>query len=419
MLIQHSLTYRFLLPLSILLLLTACDSTSTQPSETLAEAQDDTPLEHALKHTQKHYVCPMHPQIIRDEPGTCPICGMDLVLKKQTPAKAEPTVTVSGALQQTMNLRTAHVKRGVLWKYIKTVGTIQYNEHQIVQIHPRASGWVEQLQVRAEGESVKQGDTLLALYSPDILNAQVDFLIALRQAGHGMLSENTLEKARNRLRLLAVPEAIITDLKRTGKSLNTVPILAPQSGVIGRLNIREGAYVTPATEILMIADLSTIWVLIDVFESQLAWVEKGKAAEIRVPAYPGKVWEGEVDYLYPSLDPKTRTLQVRLQFKNPDHLLKPNMFARVVIYGGPKRDTLIMPAAALIATGERQVVMVRTGAGKFKPVPVKTGMRQGDRIEILAGLKQDDEIVISGQFLLDSEANIQASFIRAEQDNAP
>lgn len=398
-----------------ILFLSACSDEKT-PSEPLAAAQDDTALEHALKHMDAKYVCPMHSQIIRDEPGSCPICGMDLVLKQIDMSEHEgPNVKVSGAIQQAMNIRTAKIKRDTLWKYIKTVGMVQYDEDSLVHVHPRAAGWVEKLYVHAEGEPVTRGKNLLEIYAPDILDAQVDFLIALKQVSGRAVSKTQVNNARNRLRLLEVPESIIKRIQNDNSPHNTVPMLVPQTGVITHFNIREGMYVTPPTEMFTIADLSSIWVIVEVFEQQIAWVEKGKSAEITVPAYPGKSWEGKVDYLYPELDPKTRTLRVRLRFPNPDGLLKPDMFAQAAIYGGPKRDALVVPNAALIVTGKRTAVIKVEDDGVFKPVDVVLGMQHGDKAEVLSGLNAGDEIVVSGQFLIDSEANIQASFARLAQ----
>jgi Cu(I)/Ag(I) efflux system membrane fusion protein len=171
-------------------------------------------------------------------------------------------------------------------------------------------------------------------------------------------------------------------------------------------------YVGKSTEMFTVADLSQVWVMVDVFEHQIAWIRPGLDAEISVPAHPGKKWKGAVDYLYPDLDPKTRTLRVRLVFPNPDLNLKPNMFADVVIYGGPKGDVLKIPREALIATGERESVVKALGGGRFQPVDVVSGMQQGEEVEILSGLDAGDEIVVSGQFLIDSESSLQASFMR-------
>jgi len=392
--------------------LSACsDDRQSQPSEALSETLDDTALEHGLKHKDPTYVCPMHSQIVRGEPGSCPICGMDLVLTEVDDGGDEgmPVVKLSAAVVQNMGVRTAYVNRGSLWRYIRTPGRVEFDETRISHVHPRAEGWVEKLGLRAEGDPVKKGQTLLQLYSPDILAAQVDFLIALdNKSGR----KGSSEKARNRLRLLDVPESVIKKIEKTRTTLNRTPMLAPRAGVLSKLNIREGMYVKPNTEILAIADLSKVWVQVDIYEHQLAWVERGQSAEVRVPAYPGRVWEGKVEYLYPEVDKANRTLKVRLSFDNPDALLRPNMLAEVVIYGGPRHNTLKIPRDALIATGTRQTVIKALGEGKFQPIDVSVGMQQNDQVEILSGLAEGDEVVVSGQFLIDSESSLQASFRR-------
>jgi Cu(I)/Ag(I) efflux system membrane fusion protein len=396
--------------------LSGCDPDPTPPSESLSEAMDDTALEHAAKHLDSRYVCPMHPQIVRDEPGTCPICGMDLVEKliNSGPKTTElPAVAVSGEIIQSMGVRTKRVKRATLWKYIHTVGRIDYDETRLAHVHPRAEGWVERLAVRAEGDPVRKGEKLADLYSPEILSAQVDFLVALDQSS-GQLAAKA-DKSRNLLRLLDVPEDIIRDIERKRETRNTIPVLAPGDGVITQLMAREGMFVSPSSEMFTIADVSEVWVLVDVFENQMGWLETGMGATIKVPAHPGHVWEGKVDYIYPELDPRSRTLRVRLSFPNPKRLLKPNMFAEVVIYGGPKSDALTIPREALIVTGERESVVKALGEGRFQPVNVVTGMQRGDQVEILSGLADGDEIVVSGQFLIDSESSLQASFMRLQE----
>ena len=399
--------------LSLNLLLSACsEPPAPPPSESFEQALDDSLEEHARKHLDPKYVCPMHPQIVRDEPGKCPICGMDLVLK-QLEAKGEthPAVEVSHAMVQNLGVRTVKAERDTLWKHIRTVGRVDYDETRLVHMHPRTEGWLEKLYLRAEGDPVKQGQLLGRLYSPEILAAQVDFLIDLEQAG----GSKNLEKARNRLRLLGVDEASISQIQRKGETQNTVPLHAPEKGIMAKLLAREGMYVKPEMEIFTIVDPARMWVLVDVFEYQIDWLREGLETEIRVPAYPGRVWKGEVDYIYPDLDPKTRTLRVRLAFDNPDGQLKANMFAEVVIYGGPKRDALLIPVDALIATGERTSVIKALGEGRFQPVDVVIGAARAGRVEILDGLKEGDEVVVSGQFLIDSESSLQASFLRMEE----
>ncbi|MDJ0739100.1 MAG: efflux RND transporter periplasmic adaptor subunit [Gammaproteobacteria bacterium] len=386
------------------------------PSETLAEAMDDSALEHARKHLDPKYVCPMHPQIVRDEEGSCPICGMDLVEKLIDPnAGKHPTVQISNAVINSMGVRTSPARNTTLWKFIETVGRIDYDETRVAHVHPRAAGWMEQLKLRAEGEPIERGQLIGRLYSEEILSAQVDFLIALDQSNSAV----KIEKARNRLRLLGVTEGTINAIQRRGESFNTVPVVSTADGVVTMLGARQGMYVTPSMEIVTIADLSRIWVLVDVYEHQIDWLAEGLSAVIRVPAYPGRVWEGAVEYIYPELDPTSRTLKVRLAFDNPDGLLKANMFAEVAIYGGPKRDVLAVPSEAVIETGQRSSVVLALGDGRFQPVDVVTGMTANDMTEILSGIDAGDEVVVSGQFLIDSESSLQASFLRMDEAAPP
>ena len=395
-----------------IVLLTACEQAEDMPSESLADAADDTPAEHIEKHLDPKYVCPMHPQIIKDEEGSCPICGMDLVPRMiEDAGDKTPIVSVRGEIIQSMGLRTDIVKKDTLWKYIKTVGRIEYDETLLTHIHPRAAGWMETLKVRAEGDAVNKGQHLGDFYSPDILAAQVDYLIAIQEKTKRQ-SRVKVEKARNQLRLLGVSEDTIKGIEKRGESQNTVPIYASQSGIITMLGAREGMYMQPQMELFTIADDSRMWVLIDVYEHQVDWVKVGLDAEITVPAYPGRTWEGKVEYLYPELDKMSRTLRVRLVFDNPDGMLRPNMFADAAIYGGPRRDISVIPEEALIITGEREAVVRVVEEGKFQPVDVVTGMKQGGKVEILSGLNPGDEIVTSGQFLIDSESSLRASFSR-------
>jgi Cu(I)/Ag(I) efflux system membrane fusion protein len=404
--------------LAAAVLLAGCGEDEPAPSEPLSEAADDTALEHAAKHLDPKYVCPMHPQIVKDEPGSCPICGMDLVEKMMDPMTGKrPEVVLTPAVVQTLGVRTARVERGTLWKYIRTVGRIEYDETRLAHVHPRADGWVESLDLRAEGEPVRRGQRLAELYAPDILSAQVDFLLS-RDGGGTSRGQVSADNARNILRLLDVPDDIIREIEQTGEPRNRIPVRAPIDGIVTQMTARDGMYVTAASQMFTIADLSRVWVLVDIYEHQIDWLAEGLGAEMTVPARPGRTWEGTVDYLYPELDPQTRTLRVRLVFDNPGLVLKPNMFADVTIYGGPKRDVLKIPAEALIVTGERESVVTALGDGRFQPVDVVTGMQRAGEVEVLSGLDEGDEIVVSGQFLIDSESSLQASFMRMSDTGA-
>ncbi len=394
-------------PLLVVLLITGCNR-QPEPSESLAEAADDSIIEHALKHADPTYVCPMHPQIVRGEPGSCPICGMDLVQVENEASKDEgqPAVELSAGTVQNMGVRTATVERGVIWRYIETVGYVSYDEERVAHVHPRSEGWVETLMIRSEGEQVEKDKPLLEIYSPEVVAAQEELIAA------GQTNRNLMAAASDRLRLLDVPESVIRQVAKSGKVRRAVPIYAPISGVVANLGLRERMYVNPQLELFSIADLSSIWVQVDVFEHQMAMISRGRPAEITVAALPGQVFEGEVDYIYPELDPITRTLRVRLRFPNPGGQLKPNMLADVVIFGGPKRGVLKVPREAVILSGRGSRVVKALGDGRYQPVDIRTGIGNSEQVEVLSGLEAGEQVVVSGQFLIDSESNLRASFAR-------
>jgi Cu(I)/Ag(I) efflux system membrane fusion protein len=371
--------------------------------------KQETALEHAQKHLDPKYVCPMHPQIVRDEEGSCPICGMDLVLK-EVEQSTGPEVTISPAVINNMGVRTAKVERGRLWRRIDTVAAVDYDQSRVSHIHLRTDGWIEQLAVRSEGERVKKGERLFNVYSPALVNAMEEYLQALSGNNRRLITAS-----RDRLTSLGISSDQIARLQSTRKVPQTVPIYAPQNGVVSMLNVREGMYVMPAFEVMRLADLSKVWILADVFEAQTDWVALDQPADVTLSYLPGKLWEGKVEYIYPSLDPKTRTLRVRLKFDNPDEALKPNMYAQVTIYGGPKNDVINIPREALIRTGEQQRVIVATGDGRFVPKQVTAGMESGDWVEIVDGLEEGESVVTSGQFLIDSEASLKASLMRMQE----
>jgi membrane fusion protein, copper/silver efflux system len=406
----------------VLMLLTACGQQGDSSPDTAIATTGESALEHAQKHLDPKYVCPMHPDIVRDQPASCPICGMDLVAKMLGGEKTEsPIVALDSAVVQNMGLRTASIERGSLWKYIKTQGKVTYDDDRIIQVHPRTAGWIENLYVRTDGVRVKRKDDLADYFSPEILWAQQDYIDTLEQGeldsfgGEG--KQDSFQAFRQRagvdlLRYYKVPTMDVKGIEQTMTPRSIVPIRAPQGGVITEHRVREGMYVTPEDAMFTIVDLSEVWVMVDIFEHQIDWVQPGLTAEISTPAYPGRSWEGKVEFVYPEVHPQARTLRARLEFKNADELLMPNMFVEAVIYGGPKRDVLIVPREALILTGEREMVVKVVDDNQFQPVAVETGMWQGEAVEVRAGLDEGDEVVLSGQFLIDSESNLQASFRR-------
>jgi len=390
-----------------------------------AAEPDASALEHASKHLDPKYVCPMHPKVVRDAPGSCPICGMDLVAKSlDAGGDQRPAVTLGAAVVQNMGVRSVILERGDLWKYIRTQGKVAYDDDRLIQVHPRTPGWIENLYVRTDGVRVERKDDLADYFSPDVLWAQREYISALERSEldsfGGAATQDPAQAFRERagvdmLRYFKVPSMDIMGLERSMEPRSIVPIRAPQGGVVIEHNVREGMFVTPADNMFTIVDLSEVWVMVDVFEHQLAWVVPGLTAQITTAAYPGRVWEGTVDFVYPEVHPQARTLRARLEFQNADRLLLPNMFVEVVIYGGPKRDVVILPREALILSGERELVVKALGNGRFQPVEIKTGMWRDAEVEVLSGLAAGDEVVVSGQFLIDSESNLQASFRRMAQ----
>lgn len=421
------------------------------PTTTKDGMQNETAVEHAGKHLDPKYVCPMHPNIVQDQPGDCPICGMNLVEKEQDQPKAKKekeilywvapmdpnfrqdapgkspmgmdlipfyaegdgddnAVTISPSVVQNLGVRTAPAEVGKLWKRVDTVGYVNFDENLISHVHLRTEGWIENLVVKSEGERVKKGDLLFELYSPALVNAQDEYIQALASR-----SKRLISASKERLRSLGINGGQIKQLEKTRRSQQRVKIYAQQDGIVSHLSAREGMFVKPRMEIMTLADLSSIWIQVEVFERQAEWVKQNKPAEIKVPYLPGRTWEGTVEYVYPSLDPKTRTLRARLKFKNPDEALKPNMFTNVTIFGGASEEVISIPAEALIRTGESERVIIALGEGRFAPREVVSGIESGDRVEIVKGLKGDEYVVTSSQFLLDSEASIKASLNRMSE----
>jgi len=358
-----------------------------------------------------YWVAPMDPNYRRDKPGKSPM-GMDLVPVYADAAGDVGTVRIDPAMLQNLGVRTARVERGKLWRQINTVGYVAFDERKLSHVHLRTDGWIEKLNVKSDGERVRKGDVLFELYSRELVSAQEEYIQALRG------SNDYLKRAsRERLEALGISGAQVRQIARDRRASQRVRILASQDGVVDGLNVREGMYVKPATEVLTLADLSSVWLLVDVFERQSDWVAVGLPAEVRLGYLPGRVWAGEVEFVYPTIDPKTRTLQARLRFDNPDEALKPDMYANVRIYAGPKEDVLSIPREALIKTGKAQRVIVALPEGRFRAQEVIAGLESGDFVEIISGLNVGDKVVTSGQFLIDSEASLRASFSRMKGDD--
>lgn len=361
------------------------------------------------------YRNPMNPAITSPVPAKDSM-GMDYI-PVYADAETGPdaaVVRIDPAVVQNLGVRTEAVTRGKLWRRIDSVGNVAYDEQRMTHVHMRAEGWIEKLRVSFVGARVAQGDVLFDIYSPALANAQEELLQALRVG-----QADLIESSRERLRLLGVDAEQVRALERSRRIMTRISVRAPQTGVVTELNVRDGMFVTPDTVVMSLADLSSVWLQADMFERQASWVAVGQTAEVRLPYRPGEVFAGEVEFIYPGLDPKTRTLRARLRFDNPGELLKPGMYADVQIFAGPKDDVLSVPQQALIRTGRTDRLVVALGEGRFRAVEVVPGMESGDWVEIREGVQEGDQVVVSGQFLIDSEASIKASALRMQGAATP
>jgi membrane fusion protein, copper/silver efflux system len=415
-------------------------------------AQSRAPHKHQLEKRMSaegktYYTCAMHPQVRQDEKGSCPICGMKLTQRTEAPAggmamaegSKEPmywydpmrpdqhfdkpgkspfmdmqlvpkyadddgggegkgtVVQIDPRMAQNLGLRVAPALSGTFWQRVDAVGSVALDERRIVTVESRAAGWIERLEVRAEGDAVKKGQRLAALYSPELYAARQELKLA-ESSGDAAL----VQASQQRLRLLG---------GGSGASSQT-GVFAPASGFVMELMAREGAQIAPGMPLMKLADLSQVWLLVEIPEVQAGWVREGRSAEARLKSLPGKVFEGRVDYLYPQLDAMTRTLKARLVFDNADGALRPGMFADVTLFGGAQREVLLVPTEAVIRTGTRTVVMVAEDAGRYRPAQVETGPERDGQTVILSGLEAGQNVVVSGQFLIDSEASLLGAYQR-------
>jgi membrane fusion protein, copper/silver efflux system len=357
-----------------------------------------------------YWVSPMDPNDRRDKPSK-DWMGMDFipVYADKLDMEDKSIVRISPEVVNNLGVRIAKVQTGKFSKRIDTVGYVDFDESKISHVHLRTEGWIHNLVVNIEGERVNKGQLLFTLYSPTLVNAQEEYLQAVASAGQALI-----QASAQRLLSLGLTESQIDNLQKTRKASQFVATYAPQAGIVSALNVRHGMYVKPETEVMALANLDSIWLQAEVFERQSTWVRVGQPAEARLPSMPGRVWKGLVDYVYPELDPVTRTLRVRLRFDNPEEFLKPNMYADVSILGAETESVLHIPREALILDGKVPRVILALGDGRFRPKTVTPGIESGDRVEIIDGLGKEDVVVVSAQFLIDSEASLNASFQRME-----
>ncbi len=396
----------FAFGIALMFLLNQGQSTSDGSTDTSNDApKEKKPL---------YWVAPMDANYRRDKPGKSPM-GMDLIPyygdEGGSNDEGPGTIRINPDVVNNLGVRTTKVSRKPLHFEISTVGYVAFDENKLAHVHSRIEGWIENLYVKAVGDKVEKGQALYSIYSPSLVNAQEELLLALKRNNKGLINA-----AKDRLKSLQLPKSAINQLIKTRKVQQNITFYAPQSGFINKLNIRQGYFVKPAMTLMSIGDISTVWVEAEVFESQIFHIVENLPVTMQTDAVPGKSWNGEINYIYPTLDAKKRTLKVRIVFQNPDEILKPNMFATVQIHHNESQPLLLVPSEAVIRSGKASRVVLALGDGQFKSVEVKTGRKSDDYIEILSGIDEGEEIVTSAQFLLDSESSKTSDFKRMNHE---
>jgi Cu(I)/Ag(I) efflux system membrane fusion protein len=366
------------------------------------------------------YTCPMHPEFVTDRPeARCPSCGMKLVPRVAGAPVAPPpgltTVELSPDRIQLIGMKSALATREVLSASIRAVGFVAAAETGLVSVNTRFSGWIEELVVAQTGQLVQKGEALASIYSPELLNAQQVYLNALKWtaqradgAAQGPVASDLQRDARLRLELLGVAGVDIDTLTASGQPQRAVPVRSPVRGYVARKSVLKGLYVQAGTELFQLADLSTVWVLVDVYESEISRVKVGQRAAFEPKSSPGRKFAGRVQFIYPALNTGSRTLQARVELANPSLELRPGMFGDVALELGGAQ-AVVIPSDALIDTGEHQYVFVDRGGGRFEPRPVKAGWSGDGRTAVLEGLAEGERVVTTANFLLDSESRLRAA----------
>jgi len=367
-----------------------------------------------------YYRNPMNPEITSPAPAQDSM-GMDYIpvyAEDGAGGGDEPTGTVriDPVTVQNIGVRTAVAEEQILSRHVRSVGRVDFDEERLSRLHPKTEGWVEKLYIDKTGEQISKNTILLSLYSPQLVSSQQEYLLALNSLD--VLSKSPTEdirqgaldlvsSSRDRLELLDVPAHQIRELEKTRKIKKNLHIHSPFDGVIINIGAREGQYVTPTTQLYKIADLSKVWVFADVYENEVSWIQEGDPVEMKLSAIPGKVFTGRVGYIYPYAEAKTRTIKVRLEFDNPDMLLKPDMFADVTIHAQRKVDAIVIPAEAIVRSGAREQVFIVREHGKFEPRDVTLGVSSKGLVQVLEGVSAGETVVTSSQFLIDSESKLR------------
>ena len=385
----------------------AAGSATAEATPTMS-ASEATPLGEI-----DHYTCSMHPSVNQKGPGKCPICGMDLVPVTKAQAQ-QGVVTIDEARRQLIGVRTAPVVLAPMRSAFRAVGHVAYDESSLTEVNLKVKGWISKLYVNETGQKVARGQTLFLLYSPELYNAQQDFLLATRSSASsatpdgGGRVEGLAKASRQRLRLLGLSDGQIEAIAKSGAPIENVAFASPASGFVIEKNVVEGASVDAGMRLYRIAALSKVWVEAEVYEADFASVHVGQHVDVTLDYLQGRTYGAKVAYVYPSLDEKTRTGRVRIELGNKDLDLRPGMYANVALEAD-LGERLQVPAAAVVYTGPRRLVFVDLGQGRFEPREVTIGIESSGMYEVRSGLKPGDVVATSGVFLIAAEARISTA----------
>ena len=368
-----------------------------------------------------YYRAPMDPTYISPKPGKSPM-GMDLIPVYAGEEAFGATVKINPTTVQNIGVRTAHVVQRDLHQNIRTIGRIDYDEAKTTHVHTKFTGWIEKTYVNTTGQKVKKGDILLEIYSPQLVTAQEEYvdlylrLLEAKKENRTSAIENlksTLSSTRKRLENFDISRDQIDRLEKDQTIRKTLKIRSPFSGIVEKKHVQDGMAVKPGMNLYSISNISSVWVYADIYEYEVPWIQVGQNAKMTLSYIPGKEFIGQVEYVYPYLDSKTRTLKVRLSFPNKDNMLKPGMYANVNISSVPVKDAIAVPIEAVMYSGARNLVFIALGKGRFVPRDVIVGIESGDGFyEIKEGLEAGETVVTSAQFLLDSESKLQESIAK-------
>jgi membrane fusion protein, copper/silver efflux system len=389
----------------------------------LSSEQGELPVADVSKEPEPlFYRNPMNPEITSPVP-TMDSMGMDYipVYAAQDTDKVVGTVRIDPVVQNNIGLRTALAERRSLSRTIRTTGRVDYNEENIIRLHPKVDGWIRQLRVDKTGQSVAEGEVLLDIYSPKLVSTQQEYLLALTALQ--ALKDNPfddirqgatalVDSSRARLRLLDVTEHQITELEKTRSIKESLHIHAPAAGVIEQIGARQGQFVTPAMLLYQIIDLTSVWAYADIYDYELPWVAIGDPVEMTLKSLPGQVFGGKVAYIYPYADANTRTTRVRLVFDNAAGLLRPETLAEITVHAQNKEELLVVPAQAVVRSGEHEQIFVMKEDGVFEPRTVKLGVESDGVVAVSEGVEPGERVVVSAQFLIDSESKLREATAR-------